>query len=67
MNDDIPNSKIEYLISEWIHNARDRDILRRRFIDGVHFEPLAEEFDMSVRQIKRIVANGTTKIFGHTD
>jgi hypothetical protein len=67
MNDNIPNSKIEYLISEWIHNARDRAILRRRLIDGIHFEPLAEEFDMSVRQIKLIVANGTTKIFTHTD
>ena len=65
MTADIPNSTIEHLISEWIHNARDRDILRRRFIDGIHFEPLAEEFDMSVRQIKRIVAKGSTDIFSH--
>ena len=65
MNDDIPNSKIEYLISEWIHNAKHRDILRRRLIDGIRMEPLAEEFDMSVRQIKRIVAKGTIDIFSH--
>ena len=62
---DIPNSEIDNLINEWIHNARDRAILRRRLIDGIHFEPLAEEFDMSVRQIKRIVANGSTDIFTH--
>ena len=44
---------------------RDRKIMHRRLIDGIHFEPLAEEFDMSVRQIKRIVASGTTSIFSH--
>ena len=62
---DIPNSKIDNLINEWIHSARDRAILHRRLIDGICFEPLAEEFDMSVRQIKRIVANGSASIFSH--
>lgn len=61
----IPNSEIDNLINEWIHSARDRAILHRRLIDGLCFEPLAEEFDMSVRQIKRIVANGSTDIFTH--
>ena len=37
------------------HAERNRAILKRRLIDGICFEPLAEEFDMSVRQIKRIV------------
>ena len=63
--DDISNSTIEKSISEWVHSERDRKILRRRLIDGICFEPLAEEFDMSVRQIKRIVAEGTTKVFSH--
>ena len=46
---------MEMTINEHIHNERDRNILKRRFIDGICFEPLAEEFDMSVRQIKNIV------------
>ena len=49
------NSQIEHLIDEYIHSDRDRRILKRRFIDGICFEPLAEEFDMSDRQIKRVV------------
>lgn len=49
------NSEIEKLIDEYIHNERNRRILKRRFIDGICFEPLAEEFDMSVKQVKRIV------------
>lgn len=49
------NSQIAILIDEYIHSARDRAILKRRLIDGVCFEPLAEEFDLSVRQVKNIV------------
>ena len=62
---DIPNSEIEHMIDEWIHSERDRSILKRRLVDGVRFEPLAEEFDMSVCQIKRIVSSGSTKVFSH--
>lgn len=34
---------------------RNRSILKRRLCDGLTFEELAEEFDMSVMQIKNIV------------
>lgn len=49
------NSQIKALIDEYIHSERDRNILTRRLIDGICFEPLAEEFEMSERQIKTIV------------
>lgn len=49
------NSQIAELIDEWIHSERDRAIMKRRLIDGFTHERLAEEFDMSVRQIKRII------------
>jgi DNA-directed RNA polymerase specialized sigma24 family protein len=49
------NSQISALIDEWIHSERDRAIMKRRLIDGLTHERLAEEFDMSVRQIKRII------------
>lgn len=49
------NSQIRALIDEYIHSERDRNILTRRLIDGICFEPLAEEFEMSERQIKTIV------------
>lgn len=57
------NSEIERLINEHVHNARNRDILKRRLIDGVCFEPLAEEFNLSVRQVKNIVYKEADRIF----
>jgi len=59
----IPRSEVEHLIDEWIFSERDRAILKRRLLDGICYEPLAEEFDMSVRQIKTIVYKGQDKIF----
>ena len=66
MIEDLTRSQLEYLIEEYIvgRNAeRNRKILRRRLIDGICFEPLAEEFDMSVRQVKTIVRKGTDRMF----
>lgn len=59
------NSQIDALIAEYIHSERDRKILRRRLIDGICFEPLAEEFQMSDRQIKTIVYRCEQILFKH--
>lgn len=63
--DNISNSEIEHLIDEWIHSERDRKILKRRLIDGICYEPLAWEFQMSVRQMKTIVSRAEAKLFKH--
>lgn len=63
--DDIPNSVIANTIDEWIKSERDRKILKRRLIDGICYEPLAEEFKMFVRQIKNIVYKSETILFSH--
>ena len=57
------NSQIRDMIREHIHNERDRKILYRRLVDGVCFEPLAEEFDLSVSQTKRIIRKNTEILF----
>ena len=64
---DLSRTEIEHLIDEWVLNERDRKILRRRLVDGICYEPLAEEFDLSVRQIKNIVYKGEEKIFAHVE
>lgn len=61
----ISNSEIQHLIDEWVRNERDRNILKRRLLDGVTYERLAEEFDLSVRQVKNIVYRGEQRIFSH--
>jgi hypothetical protein len=60
---DYTNSEIAEVIDEHIHSERDRAILKRRLIDGICFEPLSEEFQLSVRQIKTIVYRGQEKVF----
>ena len=62
---DLSRSEWENLIDEYIFKERDRSILKRRLLDGVCFEPLAEEFDLSVQQTKTIVYKATEKLIKH--
>ena len=63
--ENISNSTMVFLIGEWIKSERDRAILKRRIIDGICFEPLAEEFDLSVRQVKNIVYRSEQILYKH--
>lgn len=64
-NFDLPRSELEILINEWILKERDREILKRRLLDGLTYEALAEEFELSVRQTKSIVYKAEDKLFNH--
>ena len=59
------NSKVREIIEEYVHSERDRKILCRRLIDGVTMERLAEEHNLSVSQVKRIVKANEAVIFRH--
>lgn len=63
---DLPPSEWERLIDEWIFSEKHSAILKRRLLDGITFEKLAEELDMSERQIKTIVYKAQNKLFAHT-
>ena len=56
------NSQVRDLIDEHIHSERDRRIMRRRMIDGIRLETLAEEFELSTVQVGRIVRREQTRI-----
>ena len=60
---DYTNSQIIGLIDEHIHSERDRAILKRRLVDGICFEKLAEEFDRTPRQMQRIVDKLEKQLF----
>lgn len=67
---DYSKAHINEVIDEYINyvncgvNAeRNREIIRRRLIDGVLFEPLAEEFNISVDQCQEIVAKTRKIVF----
>ena len=66
--ENVSNAEIASAINNWINgrNAeRDRKILYRRLIDGVCYEALAEEFDLSTRQVKNIVYKREYTVFKH--
>lgn len=60
-----PRDYWEMLIDKWIFNERDRKILKRRLLDGIKYEDLAEEFEMSVRQMKTIIYKKSEILFRH--
>lgn len=62
---ELSRSQWESLIGEWILSERYRAIMRRRLLDGICFAPLAEEFDMSERQVKNIVYKCEQKLIRH--
>lgn len=57
------NSQIAFPIDEYIHSARDRELLKDRLINGMCYEPLAEKYELSVAQVKRIVYKEQSKLF----
>ena len=65
MDDDIGIKSLAALIDEWIKSERNRKIVKRRLLDGIHYEPLAEEFELSVRQVKNIVYKSEEILFRH--
>lgn len=61
------NSEVAKIIDEYIHNERNRRLLKRRYIDGITLESLAEEFDISVRQVKNIIYKNENVILKHIE
>ena len=51
----LSTDEINYYVEQYVHNAKHREILRLRFIDGTTYEEIAEKVRMSDRQIKNIV------------
>lgn len=60
---DLSRSEWENLIDEWIFNEKDRAIIKRRLLDGLTFEQLANEFNYSTQNIQRIIYKGTARLF----
>lgn len=63
--DGLSSTQIGFLISEWIHDERDRQVVSRRLLDNVKFEKLAVEFDLSVTQVKTICYKAQRKLIEH--
>lgn len=62
---DLSRQQVLDLIDAYIFNERNRQILSRRLLDGVGYEDLAEEFDLSVNQVKTVCYTAITKLSSH--
>lgn len=69
---DYSTEHVNAVIDEYINykncgkNAlRNREIVRQRLVEGTCYEPLAEQFGISVRQCKSIVYKMQEIVFRH--
>lgn len=63
----LSRSQWSEIIDEWIFSERDRAMLKRRYLDGICFEKIAEEFSLSTQHAKDIVYKASKKLFKHID
>ena len=61
--DDMDNYEIAEAIDRYVRGERARQILKRRILDEICYEPLAEEFDISVSQLKRIIYKAQEQLY----
>ena len=57
------NYRLREIVEEFIHSERDRRILLRKYCDKRTIDQLAEEFQMSTSQIKRIITRDGEIVF----
>lgn len=65
--ENISNSELSKVIDEWVKGERNRDIMKRRLIDLITYERIAEEFDLSARHVRTIIYHGEDIIFKHLE
>ena len=53
------NSRMNFLIDEYIHNKKHRQILKLCYIDGVSQLEISDIMDMSPKQIYNIISKNT--------
>ena len=59
----LPRSAWETLINEWIFNEEHRAMLKRNLLDGRTYEQIAEEFDLSSRQVASLIPKLQEQLF----
>jgi hypothetical protein len=62
---DLSRSEYEHIIDEWVFDEKARAIIKRRLLDGITYDSLSVEFNMSVRQIQNIVYKTEKIVFKH--
>lgn len=64
---DLSKQQVLDLIDAYIFNERNRQIVVRRLIDSVCYENLADEYSLSVNQVKSVCYKAIDKISAHAN
>ena len=59
--------EIEDIIDRWIFDEMTRKILKRKLLDNITFERLAEELDVSAKTVKNKFYSGMQKVVIHME
>ena len=62
---DYTNSQIRDLIADYIHNSEDRKMLQLRLIDGMTFENIGFEMNMTTKTVRKRIHKGEEILFKH--
>ena len=60
-----PIKILDELIGEYIHDARNQEIARRKIIRNEKFEPLSVDFELTAKQCRNIVKKARRIIYEH--
>lgn len=63
---ELSRSEISVLISEWVFNKRDREIMSDKMLDGLTYDELADKYCLSPQRLKVIVKMNKERILSHT-
>lgn len=61
------NSRLREIVEDFVHDERARFIMIQKYANNVTLEKLAEETDLSVSQVKRIIKKHYYEVFRHFD
>ena len=59
------NSRLREIVGDYVHDARARRIMLKKYEDNETLERIAEEEDLSVSQVKRIIKKHYHEVFRH--
>lgn len=62
---DFSRSEWEKIIDEWIFNEVHRKMLKRRLLDGLCYDDLADEFNLSPERIRKIIYKAKERLYKH--
>ena len=61
------NSRLREIVADYVHDERARRIMLRKYEDNATIERIAEEEELSVSQVKRIIKKHYISVFRHFD